>query len=139
MPFGLEPSDFVKSKSHFHWVEIAWRCICVLTFLSGVVMLVASQRRTVSDRECTAQLSVWCEFANPVINQRTDLRMKEALLICLFETAPMLEAVEYERKDWTSGLSASEFSAPPTPKLEAAWSEISNCMFFWLRVRFIRH
>ncbi|KUJ15077.1 uncharacterized protein LY89DRAFT_708583 [Mollisia scopiformis] len=81
------------------WSETTWRCICVFTFLSGIFMLLAAHRSVPSDKECTAQLSIW---------------------------SPILEAVEYEQKDWTSGLSASEFSGPPTPELEGKWSEIAN-------------
>jgi len=99
--FKPESEDFnVKSScSAARWVEIAWRCISIFIFICGGVMLLVAYRWQPSDKECTAQLSIW---------------------------SPLFDAVEYEQRDWTSGLSASEFSGPPTPELEAKWSEITN-------------
>lgn len=43
-------------------VQMAWSLICVLMFLSGGIMILAAQRWKPSDRECAAQLSIWCMY-----------------------------------------------------------------------------
>lgn len=119
------PSLAINSNSFYtRWKESVWRCISVSMFLSGILMLIISRQRKPSDRECTAQLSIWCE-----INRSFSLiiHFLKNTADENFVLAPLIEAVEYEQRDWTSGLSASEFSGPPTPELEARWSEISTC------------
>lgn len=67
-----DDSDEFDSSSHLegriisyrgsHFVQMAWSLICVLMFLSGGVMILAAQRWKPSDRECAAQLSIWCMY-----------------------------------------------------------------------------
>ncbi|PYH80072.1 hypothetical protein BO82DRAFT_433670 [Aspergillus uvarum CBS 121591] len=63
--------------SHFgsRCLQVTCSLICLLMFLAGIVMLSVAQGWKLSDLECAAQLSIW---------------------------SPLLEAVEYEQRDWVS-------------------------------------
>ncbi|TEA19375.1 Cyclochlorotine biosynthesis protein O [Colletotrichum sidae] len=70
-------------------------------FTAGVLMMVTALRWTPSDKQCAAQLSIW---------------------------SPLLEAVEYEQRDFESGLGLdnSGFTGRPTAEMEAKWEALSQ-------------
>ncbi|CCF34127.1 hypothetical protein CH063_01082 [Colletotrichum higginsianum] len=82
-------------------VELAWRSTCVFMFFTGALMMTTALRWAPSDKYCAAQLSVW---------------------------SPLLEAVEYEERDFESGLSleSSGFTGPPTAEMEAKWESLAQ-------------
>ena len=55
------PRDFASPRL-LGWAELAWRSVCLLMFISGAVMMLVSQCQRTSDRDCAAQLSIWCSY-----------------------------------------------------------------------------
>ena len=59
----LPPPAFI-SRGLFDRTELAARVLCGLMFVGGAVMLLAAGYVRQSDRDCAAQLSMWCTFDN---------------------------------------------------------------------------
>ncbi|KAK2036471.1 hypothetical protein LZ31DRAFT_483687, partial [Colletotrichum somersetense] len=80
---------------------LAWRSVCLLTFISGAITMIAALRWAPSDKYCASKLSIW---------------------------SPLIEAIEYEERDWESNFEVrkSGFTGPPTPEMEAKWDDIST-------------
>ncbi|OJJ99190.1 hypothetical protein ASPACDRAFT_120321 [Aspergillus aculeatus ATCC 16872] len=80
-------------------LQVTWSLVCLLMFLAGVVMLSTAQSWKLSDRECAAQLSIW---------------------------SPLLEAVEFEQRDWVSIFATqnSGYTGAPTEQMEARWKRL---------------
>ncbi|KAJ5887814.1 hypothetical protein N7495_007855 [Penicillium taxi] len=53
-------SELQEMGTFDHRFRLAWNLISMLMFLSGVVMILVAKDRKMSDKECAAQLSVWC-------------------------------------------------------------------------------
>lgn len=104
----LSESDDVYSlpdvtyRRAFNWTELVSRIISGLMFVAGALMLLAAGYVNQSDRDCRAQLSMW---------------------------SPVLEAVEYEERDWVSIFSThSEFVGTPTIEMEEKWHKLVDNM-----------
>lgn len=52
----------VTSRGFFDRIELASRFLCGLMFVGGAVMLLAAGYIKQSDRDCAAQLSMWCTY-----------------------------------------------------------------------------
>ncbi|CCF43909.1 hypothetical protein CH063_13478, partial [Colletotrichum higginsianum] len=103
-PEAEEPAIIPKSRMasfQFNLAGLACRSTCFVLFITGVVIIVSTLGWTPSDRYCAAQLSIW---------------------------SPLLEAVEYEERDWenTYIIGDSGFTGPPTAELEAKWINVSQ-------------
>lgn len=109
-------------------VELAWRSTCFFMFFTGALMMMTALRWAPSDKYCAAQLSVWCksEYSFVCFPCLTFHCVYGSLLINL--SAPLLEAVEYEERDFESGLSleSSGFTGPPTAEMEAKWESLAQ-------------
>lgn len=60
-----EVSDFADNEvlhraTVIRWARRTWNLACVLMFLSGGAMMLATGIWKPSDRQCAAQLSIWC-------------------------------------------------------------------------------
>ncbi|KAK2009853.1 hypothetical protein LZ32DRAFT_630560 [Colletotrichum eremochloae] len=91
-----------QGRLKINWVNLAWTLLlCFSMFLAGIMMMmmVVDLPRKPSDKACTAQLSVW---------------------------SPLVEAVQYEERDWVSIFATknSPFTGPPTRELESNWDAI---------------
>ncbi|KAL9044034.1 MAG: hypothetical protein Q9214_002801 [Letrouitia sp. 1 TL-2023] len=92
----------VISRRSFDQIELLARLACCLIFVGGAMMLLAAVYTKQSDKDCAAQLSIW--FLSP---------------------APVLDAVEYEERDWVNIFSThSGFVGTPTSELEEKWHKL---------------
>ena len=55
-------SPSVTPSGFFDRAELASRFLCGLMFVGGAMMLLAAVNMEQSDRDCAAQLSMWCEY-----------------------------------------------------------------------------
>ncbi|KAL0934572.1 uncharacterized protein CTRU02_211371 [Colletotrichum truncatum] len=94
-------SDPWMSSFRLNTVEAVWRAACFFMFITGALMMITALRWAPSDKYCAAQLSVW---------------------------SPLLEAVEYEERDFESGLALdnSGFTGLPTAEMEAKWEGLAQ-------------
>ena len=56
------PLPGVTSRRSFDQKELVLRFLCGLMFIGGALMLSAASYVKQSDRDCAAQLSIWCTY-----------------------------------------------------------------------------
>ena len=120
------PPD-VTSRGFFDRTELALRFLCGLMFVGGAVMLLAAGYVKQSDRDCAAQLSMWCTYNDKLPNSNSIVALGAKLSI--LSPAPVLDAVEYEERDWVSIFSThSDFVGTPTVEMEEKWHNLVDSM-----------
>jgi hypothetical protein len=92
-------------------------------FVLGLIMVVSTLNYKQSDKSCAAQLSIWCK-ASSALNPTT---ATDALVTL----APLLQAVDYEQRDWESIFTQkhSIWTGAPTPELEDRWHKLVNGIY----------
>lgn len=117
----------VTSRGPLDRTELLARVLCGLMFVGGVVMLLAAGYVKQSDRDCAAQLSMWCTYEDKTPDQNSIVVFGADRQF--FSPAPVLNAVEYEERDWVSIFSThSEFVGVPTVEMEEKWHNLVDSM-----------
>lgn len=110
----------MKERRPGRRIDVFLQLLSIFMFVLGALMLVSAVSYKQSDKSCAAQLSIWCKSL-------ASLRYDHVDLTC-FTLAPLLDAVEYEERDWESIFTTkhSDWTGVPTAELEQRWHKLVN-------------